>query len=253
MELEKYIKAAKEAINSAYFDIQDALMKNEESQEKLKNKGWSYKETAYQQEYQKIVESFKQETATAVENCKRVIQEQKESYMKEVDEFYRSDGSKLDLNFMNLIKAEIPLTAKEITDVIEKNKENLTMLRVIHKYLLETNQHSPEHKRIVLDSQYMTLLRKAIRHGDTEEKIFDEFVHFAAMGLNHTDKSFTLYQAKLDDYEEDAHLELLKAKIFIDAETKEEIDQIEEEQRKKHNEKSKKLDCGLYHGAYTFS
>lgn len=151
MELEKYIKAAKEAINSAYFDIQDALMKNEESQEKLKNKGWKSDETAYQQEYQKIVESFKQETATAVENCKRLIQEQKESYMKEVDEFYRSDGSKLDLNFMNLIKAEIPLTAKEITDVIEKNKENLTMLRVIHKYLLETNQHLPEHKRIVLD------------------------------------------------------------------------------------------------------
>lgn len=253
MELEKYIKAAKEAINSAYFDIQDALMKNEESQEKLKNKGWKSDETAYQQEYQKIVESFKQETATAVENCKRLIQEQKESYMKEVDEFYRSDGSKLDLNFMNLIKAEIPLTAKEITDVIEKNKENLTMLRVIHKYLLETNQHLPEHKRIVLDSQYMTLLHKAIRHGETEEKIFDNFVHLAAMGLNHPDKSFTLYQAKLDDYEEDAHLELLKAKIFIDAETKEEIAQIEEEQRKKHNEKSKNLDHGLWYGVYTFS
>ena len=62
-----------------------------------------------------------------------------------------------------------------------------------------------------------------------------------------------MYQAKLDDYEEDAHLELLKAKIFIDAETKEEIDQIEEEQRKKHNEKSKNLDHGLWHGAYTFS
>lgn len=75
MELEKYIKAAKEAINSAYFDIQDALMKNGESQEKLKNKGWKSDETAYQQEYQKIVESFKQETATAVENGKRLIQE----------------------------------------------------------------------------------------------------------------------------------------------------------------------------------
>lgn len=252
MELEKYIKVAKEAINSAYFDIQDALMKNEESQEKLKNKGWKSDETAYQQEYQKIVESFKQETATAVENCKRLIQEQKESYMKEVDEFYRSDGSKLDLNFMNLIKAEIPLTAKETTDVIEKNKENLTMLRVIHKYLLET-KHLPEHKRIVLDSQYMTLLHKAIRHGETEEKIFDNFVHLAAMGLNHPDKSFTLYQAKLDDYEEDAHLELLKAKIFIDAETKEEIEQIEEEQRKRNNEKNKGKTPDFFHGAYTFS
>ncbi len=253
MELEKYIKKTKEIINDAYFYIQYTLIEYDESLKNLKNKGWNTDETAYRQEYQKIVDNFNQKTATAVENCKKLIQEQKESYMKEVDEFYRSDGSKLDLNFMNLIKAEIPLTAKEITDVVEKNKENLTMLRVIHKYLLETNQHLPEHKQVVLDSQYMTLLHKAIRHGETEEKIFDNFVHFASGGLNHPDKSFTLYQARLDDYEGDAHLELLKAKIFIDAETKEEIEQIEEEQRKKDNEKNKGKTPDFFHGAYTFS
>lgn len=253
MELEKYIKKTKEIINDAYFYIQDTLIEYDESLKNLKNKGWNTDETAYRQEYQKIVDNFNQKTTSMVENCKRLIQEQKESYMKEVDEFYRSDGSRIDLNFMNLIKAEIPLTAKEITDVVEKNKENLTMLRVINKYLLETNQHLPEHKRIVLDSQYMTLLHKAIRHGETEEKIFDNFVHFASGGLNHPDKSFTLYQARLDDYEGDAHLELLKAKIFINAETKEEIEQIEEEQRKKDNEKNKNLDHGLWHGALTFS
>lgn len=153
MELEKYIKKTKEIINDAYFYIQDTLIEYDESLKNLKNKGWNTDETAYRQEYQKIVDNFNQKTTSMVENCKRLIQEQKESYMKEVDEFYRSDGSRIDLNFMNLIKAEIPLTAKEITDVVEKNKENLTMLRVINKYLLETNQHLPEHKRIVLDTR----------------------------------------------------------------------------------------------------
>ena len=143
MELEKYIKKTKKIINDAYFYIQDTLIEYDESLKNLKNKGWNTDETAYRQEYQKIVDNFNQKTTSMVENCKRLIQEQKESYVKEVDEFYRSDGSRIDLNFMNLIKAEIPLTAKEITDVVEKNRENLTMLRVINKYLLEANQHLP--------------------------------------------------------------------------------------------------------------
>ena len=79
------------------------------------------------------------------------------------------------------------------------------------------------------------------------------FVHLASMGMNHPDKSFTLYQARLNDYEEDAFLKLLKAKLFIDAETKEKIEQIEEEQRKKNNEKNKGKTPDFFHGAYTFS
>ena len=61
--------------------------------------------------------------------------------------------------------------------------------------------------------------------------------------MNHPDKSFTLYQARLNDYEEDAFLKLLKAKLFIDAETKE----------KKNNEKNKGKTPDFFHGAYTFS
>lgn len=120
MELEKYIKAAKEIINAGYFDIQDALMKHDESLENLKNKGWNYKETAYHQEYQKIIDTFNQATAEAINLCKSKLLEQKNSYMEEVKNFYISDGSRIDLNFMNLIKTELPLTAEEITGEIIK-------------------------------------------------------------------------------------------------------------------------------------
>ena len=61
MELEKYIRNAKEAINKGYFGIQDALIKYDESLERLKSRGWNSKETAYQQEYQKIVATFNEE------------------------------------------------------------------------------------------------------------------------------------------------------------------------------------------------
>lgn len=248
MELEKYIERAKNAINGAYFDIQDALINYDRSLENLKSKGWKTDETAYQQEYQEIVSEYKNRTSEIVTECRAVVKKWKDSYMKEVDEFYRSDGSKLDLNFMNLIKAEIPMTAKEIIDVIEKNKDNLTMLRVVYKYMMETNTHLPEHKRVVLDNQYTALLQKSIRHGETEEKIFDSFTHLAMMGMNHPDKTFTLYQAHLDEYKKDAVLELLKAKLFIDDETKEQIEQIEEEQRIKNNDVKQGKDCGWYHG-----
>lgn len=75
-----------------------------------------------------------------------------------------------------------------------------------------------------------------------------ETTEIAMMGMNHPDKTFTLYQAHLDEYKKDAVLELLKAKLFIDDETKEQIEQIEEEQRIKNNDVKQGKDCGWYHG-----
>lgn len=37
MELEKYIKVVREAINTGYYDVQDALMNRDESLKRLKN------------------------------------------------------------------------------------------------------------------------------------------------------------------------------------------------------------------------
>lgn len=48
MELEKYIKVVREAINTGYYDVQDALMNRDESLKRLKDKGWKDDETAYQ-------------------------------------------------------------------------------------------------------------------------------------------------------------------------------------------------------------
>ena len=236
MELEKYITAAKEAINKGYFGIQDALMKYDEALEELKKDGWKYSEKQYSELYQGIVATFNTETQSAISDCKTAVQEQKNTYMKEVSAYYAPEGSRIDLNDMNLIKSGLPMTVDEVLGMIDKHVDNPTMLRIIEKFAIEQRMID---KIRDYNINHATALVRAKNAGKTEEKIFDSFVHLAAMGMNHPDKSFTLYQAKLDDYEEDAVLKLLKAKLFIDDATQQRIDQIEQNQRDKKNDKTK--------------
>lgn len=236
MELEKYITATKEAINKGYFGIQDALFKYDESLDDLVKTGWKKDETAYQQEYQKIVDTFNSETQSAILNCRAEIQRQKEAYMKEVSDYYKPDGSRIDMNDMNLIKSGLPMTVEEVIGMMDKHNDNPTMLRIIEKFAAEQRMIDKIRDN---NTSYARALVRVKSAGKTEEKIFDSFVHLASMGMNHPDKTFTLHQARLGDYEEDAVLKLLKAKLFIDDATQQRIDQIEQNQRDKKNEKTK--------------
>ena len=137
MELEKYITAAKKAINEGYFGIQDALMKYDEALEELKMNGWKYSEKQYSELYQGIVATFNTETQSAISDCKTAVQEQKNAYMKEVSAYYAPDGSRIDLNDMNLIKSGLPMTVDEVLGMIDKHVDNPTMLRIIEKFAIE--------------------------------------------------------------------------------------------------------------------
>ena len=78
---------------------------------------------------------------------------------------------------------------------------------------------------------------KVEKNGKVEKSCFETFGHLATMGMNHPDKSFTMYQTKLDDYEEWAVLDILKAKPFIDEKTQQRINQIEQKRIDDHNSK----------------
>ena len=192
MELEKYITAAKKAINEGYFGIQDALMKYDEALEELKMNGWKYSEKQYSELYQGIVATFNTETQSAISDCKTAVQEQKNAYMKEVSAYYAPDGSRIDLNDMNLIKSGLPMTVDEVLGMIDKHVDNPTMLRIIEKFAIEQRMID---KIRDYNINHARALVRAKNAGKTEEKIFDTFVHLASMGMNHPDKSFTLYQA----------------------------------------------------------
>lgn len=236
MELEKYIKKAKEVIDAGYYNIQDALMKRDGSLKSLKEKGWQYSEEKYSELYQEIIATFSTETQSAVADCKAAVREQKDAYMKEVSAYYTPDGNKLDLNDMNLIKSGLPMTVDEVCGMIEKHSDNPTMLRVVEKFAVENIMMGK-----IRDYNYLCAkaLIRAKNAGKTEEKIFDRFVHLAVMGMNHPDEHYTLFQSKLDDYEEDAVLGLLKARLFIDDATQQRIDAIEQKQIDKRNEVNK--------------
>lgn len=241
MELEKYFKNAKDIINNAYFKIQDALMKHDESIDKLKSNGWQYSEEKYSKLHQEIVSTYDTESQLAVSECKAALQEQKNAYMKEVSDYYTPNGSKIDLNDMNLIKAGFTMTADEFVGMIRKHIDNPTMLRIVEKYAAESKMIEK-----IRETSYecSVALMKVKKAGKAEEKIFDSFIHLATMGMNHPDKTFTLYQARLDDYEEDAILKLLKAKLYVDDETQQRIREIEQKQRDKQNVKTKGKDYG---------
>lgn len=242
MELEKYIKTSTEAIDKGYYGIQDALMKHDESLEKLKNNVKRYSKDEYSRLYEEIIATFNTETTAVVANCRAVIQEQKNGYMKEVSAFYAPDGSKIDLNDMNLIKAGFSMSANEFVNMIMKHKDNPTMLRVIEKYAVESRMLE---KIKETDHNSGVVLFRAKKSGKAEEKIFDDFVHFATMGMNHPDKNFTMYQSRLNDYKEDAVLKLLKAKLFIDDETQQRIDSIEQKLIEKNNDKRRGKSWGM--------
>lgn len=236
MELEKYIEAAKEVIDKSYFAIQDALIKRDEALKKLKTSGWEYSEDKYSELYQEIINTFNSETQTAISACREEVQKQKDEYMKEVSAYYAPDGSKIDLNDMNLIKAGINLSVSEFVELIRKHADNVTMLRVIEKYAVESQMYG---KIVKNDHSLSLVLHKVKLGGETEEKIFNSFITLATGGMNHPGENFTLYQARLDGYVEDAALKLLKAKLFIDEETKQRISEIEQKQRDQKNDKSK--------------
>lgn len=243
MELEKYIKATGKVIYDAYSEIEAALMERDISLGKLKGQSDQYSESGYHELYQGVIDKFNADTQAAVMNCRAAISEQKNGYMKEVSDFYAPDGSKIDLNDMNLIKAGFTLSADEFVQMIQKHIDNPTMLRIIEKYAAESKMVGKIRDK---DSMCAVVLARAKKSGKTEEKIFDSFVHYAAMGMNHPDEHYTMYQSRIEIYEEDAVLQLLKAKLYVDDETQQKIDEIEQKQREKHNDVRKGKTWGKY-------
>lgn len=233
MELEKYIKATKEIIWNAYSEIEAALMEHDEELERQKKAHWQYSKEKADQEYQKAVDKFNTDTQTAVANCRAAIKKQRDGYMKEVHDYYTPDGSKIDLNDMNLIKADFAMTEDEFVSMVIKYADNTTMLRIIEKYADKFKMTDTIRNK---DMKCAVALVRAKKAGKTEEKIFDNFVHLSCMGMRHPDKNYTMYQSRLDDYEEDAVLKILKAKIYMDDATQQRIEQIEAKRLQKHND-----------------
>lgn len=241
------IGKAKVAINTGYQVIEDALMKYDAAEERLKSH-YEYSEDFMNEQHFANVAAFDQETKEAIETAKAAIQEQKSVFMGVVTGFYRPDGKNIDPDDNALLGSGIELQNDELFDMIMKYTDNCTMLRLILKYCTVNKLLDLKSGHSELPYEVVNILRKLSLAGSREEKAFDRFVHLAAMGFAHPNEDYTIFQARLDDYEEDAIIAIKKANIFLDENARSELEQLIRNQMDKHNDtrKNQKLDYGWY-------
>ena len=105
--------------------------------------------------------------------------------------------------------------------MVMKYSDNMTMLRIIEKYVRDMKVDVPQEMR--------NIFWRVSCNGSMEEKAFDRFVNLAGAGLSHPDRYFYLYQARLDVYEDNARLELMKSTVVRNEELLTEIKKTEME------------------------
>ncbi len=233
MNLEKYIKAMKDAYASAYAKYEAARMDYDSAIEKLnQSAGQSdMTEERYAVQLEDAETKFTDIIAEIMESVPSVIDEQSAAYKAEVSAFYAPDGSAIDLNDMNLIKSGLILSPADIWSRFEKYADNTTMLQIFRQYVQQNN--------IRLEGETGEKIREVIHRvsdqGKAEEHALKAFIQLAGAGLSHmgtNDEVYLFVWRKLDDYELQAQIEILKAQPVIDDAVREQIqtkeDQIKE-------------------------
>lgn len=231
-ELMNFITTTKTAINETYTKIEAALKNETEKKEQLKqmfdadakNILPKYSKEYVSQAYADVFHAYEEETAAAVDACRETIKAQKAAFMDMVNAFYRPDGKKIDADCVTLLNSGIKLSNTEIFDMVMKYSDNVTMLRIIEKYVEDTKINIPQ--------EMHNIFWRVSSNGSKEERAFDHFVNLAGGGLNHPDRYFYMYQMRLDAYEDEARLELMKAAIVRDEELLTKIRETEQELHK---------------------
>ena len=215
------IRKAKDAIYLGYQKIETALMKRDEQNEELK-KHTEYTNDHMNHLYFEITRTYNEETQEAYEMVKEAVREQQEAFQTVVKGFYRSDGKMIDSNDIVLLNSGIRLQDEEICDMVMKHIDNVTMLRLIMNYcgvntLVDTTG-AVKNRANDLPVETINIFRKVLQYGNgsREQKIFDRFVHLSCMGFAHPNESYTLFQSRLDDYEQDAINDLKEARFISD-------------------------------------
>lgn len=211
------IRKAKEAIYLGYQKIETALMKRDEQNEEIKKHYNDYSKDKMNDLYFDVVRTYNEETQEACEMVKEAVREQQEAFQKVVKGFYLSDGKMIDSDDIVLLNSGVRLQNEDICDLVMKHIDNVTMLRLIMNYcgvntLVDTTG-AVKNRADDLPIETINIFRKVLHNGSKELKIFDRFVHLSCMGFATPNESYTLFQSRLDDYEQDAINDLKEARF----------------------------------------
>ncbi len=237
MSLDKIIEQAGEAYRGTYSKVEAYVKEREaalviqyEKESKLNNGASAESRIEFN-------ELWNMKKQAIIDGLEGEIAKYEGDFFAEVERMYAPDGNDIDNDDVKLLNSGI-LNAKELSDMVRKHRENATMLRVIGKYIGE-NFKEPERD---FDARVMRALMMARNAGkgerDTWKGLNSRLRTPVEYGFNHgLSEAFYNMAVKYDEVVEDAKIDLLAAKMFVDEETQEKIDSYDKAARERDAER----------------
>lgn len=232
-KLSKEIEGTKQHFVTAFIDTDNAVKQHNENVERFKTQETELTQEAFSEKCNKEQKEFSARIAEIRTKLDEAISDIKASFMDIVATFYMPSGTSINEDDVKLLNSGINLTEDEFKKLIEKNSENVTMIRIIGQNVAEKN--------VVLPTKYSAAFIRAAKNGEVEEHIFDRFTNNAGYSIvmaesgNAGTSAYRLSQDKLEAYIEEAIIDLKKTKVFFDAETEKAVNEYEKKKIDEHN------------------
>lgn len=216
MNLEKHIDALVTAYKSTYKKIDEWQNAKTTEGEAVKQRSYKLTREAASEENAEFHRKYQERFAAILEMHKAEVEKVKEAYYQEVDEFYMAKGTDIDAADKLLLDSGI-MTTEEFERLAIKYAENVTMLRIMKKYLSNYEALETDIQRIFLC---------AIKDGEKEKSVFLALMQYldAPIGMakhGYTSRDIILNtMLNADDYAKNAKIDLIKAKLYLTKEDK---------------------------------
>ena len=201
-----YLTDAKEIYEQAraeYENIDSILETAKKEWENAQRSGLTDRDTMIARAtYMQAEDAHKQSIKQLGENAKERLANVRKEMKKHIEDFYRADPSKLDINTLKLLESGV-LSGAEMMHLANQNRDNVTMIRMIRKYAGE--KLAEERKKGVHSDETVYLCHGiGSLSGEEELKTFDFLAERITGGLS-TDKSWAkannmLFNERFSDY-----------------------------------------------------
>lgn len=229
--LEKIIDIIGGSYSDLFKKLDDWKTKRTDEFEKFKTTSMKLTQEAASEKHNELVKQYEEEFKAIMEKFNEKIAEYEKSYIEEVHDFYYPNGERIIAADQAIINSGI-LTSKEAAEMAIRyaKEDNTTMLRILNDFITG--------KKIKIEDADATIaLKKATLSGEKELKVLKSVkglmnnIISLASG-NYSSNLFRNSAVNTEQYIEDAKIKLLESKLYL---TEEEIERIEEHEKKNKN------------------
>lgn len=248
MNLMTHIKKAAEAFRAAYTAITAAETKKAADLKDLRQlvKDLRLIPAVEQEKYEKISKEYKTAMAALQADLSAKISKIEADYNADVEAYYMPSGSDINSDDLKLLNSGLDLSGNEIEKIIQRNADNLTMIRILRRYVEDHN--------IQISADCQAAFIRSRLAGSAEaaawlnfKQLAGNYVRIGVQGMSDGD----VYKEgidRLDQIVADTEKALLNAKVYLDAETRKELLMMEEQKQQELN-KANGTENMIYHNA----